>query len=411
MTKSKTYDNGLKIIVKQMDGLLSVTTGILVNTGSVNELDDNNGISHFIEHMLFKGTKTRTSFEISDGIDRIGANINAFTGKETTCYYTKSTTEHTQEAIEILSDLFFNSTFPKEELDNERGVIIEEINMCEDSPEDVCSDLLATAVFGDEGFGRTILGSKENVMKFGKSDIEDYMSKYYTPDNIVVSFAGNISFEQAEEVIDKYFLPNFSSGRSAEKYVFEKSYTNFLVKSKEIEQTHIGISMPGINYADPRGNAISILNTVFGGGMSSRLFQKIREQLGLAYSVYSYVQANLTCGNICIFAAVNPSKYEAAYSAIIDEIKLFAENGIDENEFSRGKEQIKGAFIMSQESTSSQMLLYGKYLMVMNDIFDFEKKLSDINAITLNEVNALAKEFFTADKISAAVVSRDAKPL
>ena len=205
MTYSKRYSNGLKLVVEKMEGLFSVSAGVLIKTGSVNETDQDNGISHFIEHAVFKGTTTRSAYEISDYIDRIGASINAFTSKEMTCYYTKSTSEHAKETLEVLSDLLFNATFLAEELNKEKGVIIEEINMSEDSPEDILFDLLATSVHGKEGLGRTILGPASNIKRFSKKDVDAYKEKFYTPDNIVISVAGNVDPKEIEKIVEEYF--------------------------------------------------------------------------------------------------------------------------------------------------------------------------------------------------------------
>ena len=205
MVHFKTFDNGLRLIVKQMPGLMSVTMGIIVRTGASIETDSEDGISHFIEHMMFKGTKKRSAFRISDEMDAIGAQMNAYTSKDLTCYYAKSTTGHAGEAFEILSDLFLNSTFPEEEMVREKGVIIEEINMNDDTPDDLCLDVLSRAFYGERGYGRNILGSRENVNSFTKSDIEKYMSRRYTAGNIVISMAGNIEPEYAEELVARYF--------------------------------------------------------------------------------------------------------------------------------------------------------------------------------------------------------------
>ena len=209
MEKIKTYNNGLRLVVKTMPGLYTVSLGILVNTGSINETAENNGISHYIEHMLFKGTEKRSAFEISDSTERLGSQINAYTAKENTCYYVKSTKENFRASAEILSDLFFNSVFDDEESAREKGVIQEEIHMCDDAPEDLCFDLLAESYFGKSGLGRTVLGTSENVDRFTKEDILSYMDKYYVPENVVVSIAGNITFSEAEKICDEFFASQF----------------------------------------------------------------------------------------------------------------------------------------------------------------------------------------------------------
>lgn len=210
MVYVKKFDNGLRLIAKRIDGLLSVSAGVLVKTGSMNESSSENGISHFIEHVMFKGTEKRSAFDISDHIDRIGAQINAFTSKELTCYYTKSTKEHLENSLDILSDIFFNSVFEKEELEKEKGVVIEEIKMCEDTPEDLCLDLLARSYYGENGLGQTILGSEKNVKSFNRDIIRNYMDKYYTADNVVISIVGNIDVDKTVELVDRYFADKFT---------------------------------------------------------------------------------------------------------------------------------------------------------------------------------------------------------
>lgn len=400
----KKYENGLRLVVNKIDGLLSVSTGVLVKTGSRNESKEENGISHFIEHTLFKGTSKRSAFEISDYIDGIGAQINAFTSKELTCYYTKSTAEHLEDSAEVLSDIFFNSIFDEEELEKEKGVVIEEINMSEDTPEDICFDLSAQSYYGEEGLGRTILGPAENIKSFTKKDILEYMNKYYTSDNVVISFAGNVDAEEAQRIVEKHFVNNFKVYKSAQQKTTEKTFSRSLSRKKQIEQSHLAFTFPTFRLDDDRSDALAIINTILGGGMSSRLFQKIREELGLAYSVYSYPSQYKDGGVLEIYAGVNTALRDKASSAILEEVKKLKENGVTEREFLRAKEQIKSSFIMSRESTASQMLLYGKCLIFTDKEFDFDKRLRDIEAVTIEEVNALIKEVFDFGKLAIATV-------
>ena len=400
----KKFDNGLRLVIDKIDGLFSVSAGVLVKTGSVNETKSENGISHYIEHALFKGTSNRTSFEISDYIDRIGAQINAFTSKEMTCYYTKSTSEHLNECLDVLSDLFFNATFDPEEMQKEKGVIIEEINMSEDTPEDVCLDILASAYHGDEGLGRTILGTKENILSFTKEDVDAYMDKYYTADNVVISLAGNVDVNDAINSVEKLFANKFIRIKSASQV--ENKTQNFknVFKTKKIEQTHIALCMPAIKMDSEKADALNIANVVFGGGMSSRLFQKIREELGLAYSVYSYLSLYKDRGVLEIYAGVSTDKRDKAVKAIINEIQKITKDGVTEQEFLRGKEQIKSAFIMGRESTSSQMLLNGRYMLFRNEELDFTERMKKIDSVTLEDVNNVIKEIFTVKNITSATV-------
>lgn len=411
MRYTKTFDNGLRLIVDKINGLFSVSAGVLVKTGSCNESEEENGISHFIEHTVFKGTKTRSAFEISDYIDRIGAQINAFTSKELTCYYTKSTSDHLKESLEVLSDIFFDSVFDETELEKEKGVIIEEINMSEDSPEDLCMDILASAYHGDKGLGKTILGPIKNIKKFGKKDVYSYMDKYYTADNVVISLAGNVDVKQAEEWVENLFASKFTRFKCESQKDFANDQPKNLAKNKKIEQSHIAFSIPAISVTDTRSDALNIANIIFGGGMSSRLFQKIREELGLCYSVYSYVSQYQKQGVLEIYAGVNSESAESATQAILDELKKMRESGISEQEFLRGKEQIKSAFIMGRESTASQMLLYGKYLLFLNQKLDFNKRIEKIEKVTIEDVRKVIDEIFNYDKIASAIVGNKVSPL
>ncbi len=410
MVHYKKLDNGIRLIVKQMPGLMSVTMGILVRTGAAAESDREDGISHFIEHMMFKGTKKRTAFEISDAMDAIGAQVNAFTGKDVTCYYAKSTTAHAAEAFEILSDLFLNSEFPEDEMAREKGVIIEEINMNDDTPDDLCLDVLARAYYGVRGYGRNILGSKENVGGFTKSDVKDYMSRRYTTDNIVVSMAGNIDPRLAEELVEKYFsnVPESSSDKSPVPVGRE---CKSLFRKKDIEQIHIGIAFPSVKRYDGLFDATQIMNSVLGGSMSSKLFQKVREELGLAYTVYSYVSPYMETGSLVVYAGVNSGNYKKSVGAIFDCIEDVKKKNISREEFERGKEQMTASGVFAQESTSSQMLLYGKELIYSGKVYDFEERMKRIASVTFEEVLQAIDCNFDESAVASAVVGNLDKPL
>ena len=410
MIHFKQFDNGLRLVVNKMDSLMSVTMGILVHTGASQETDCEDGISHFIEHMMFKGTKKRTAFQISDEMDRIGAQMNAFTAKDVTCYYAKSTTGHATEAFEILADLFLESTFPEDEMEREKGVVIEEINMNEDTPDDLCLDVLANAYFGTRGYGRNILGSRENVAGFTVADIKNYIQKYYAPQNIVISMAGNIDINVAEAIVAKYFASH--NCRNCErKPVKIKLKGQSLFRKKDIEQVHIGIAYPSVNRYDKLFDATQIMNAVFGGSMSSRLFQTVREKLGLAYTVYSYVTSYEEAGALCVYAGVNSEKYLKSVEAIYDCIDNFKKKDITKEEFERGKEQLISSSIFSQESTSSQMLLFGKEMLYRNEVYNFEDRVNRISSVTLDNVmEAIEINFNSKDKAISLVGAVD-KPL
>ena len=410
MVFEKRYENGLRLVVKKMEGLMSVTMGILVGTGASAETDAEDGISHFIEHMQFKGTQKRNAFEISDAFDRIGAQVNAFTGKDLTCYYSKCTSDHTEACFELLSDLFLNSTFPEEEMDREKSVVCEEISMNEDTPEDLCLDLLAQAFYGTQNYGRNILGTMENVKSFTVKDIQQYKKARYCPENIVISFAGGVDLAMAEKLVESYFS-NLEKGTFEKRSPIIQKQNLSLVKRKPVEQMHIAIAYPSVPRGDAREDYISAINGVLGGSMSARLFQEVREKRGLAYSVYSYLSAFPECATLNIYAGVNPANVTQAYDAINDVIKDMKEKGITEDEFLRSREQMKSGMFFSNESSNSQMLLYGKYMLYYDKIFDFEDKLQRINAMTYDKAQEALNSMFDEREKAISIVGNTDKPL
>ncbi len=410
MVFEKKYANGLRLVVKQMQGIMSVAMGILVGTGASAETDKEDGISHFIEHMQFKGTKKRNAFEISDAFDRLGAQVNAFTGKDLTCYYSKCTSDHTSECFEILSDLFLNSTFPEEEMEREKGVVCEEISMNEDTPEDLCLDLLARAFYGKENYGRNILGTTKNVKGFTVADMLAYKKARYCPQNIVISFAGGVDPQTAQALVESYF-GNLECGAFETRKPSVLLTAQSLVKKKPIEQMHVGLAYPVAKRGDKLEDAVNAVNGILGGTMSARLFQEVREKRGLAYSVYSYVSPFAECGSQIIYAGVNPSQINAAYDAILDVIKDVKENGVTEEEFMRSREQMKSGMFFSNESSNAQMLLYGKYMLYFNEVFDFEGKLARINEMTYADTRAAIDTMFQETGKAIALVGNTDTPL
>lgn len=404
MSKLTTFKNGLRLVTEKIEGMYSVALGIWVGAGSSDENNENNGISHFIEHMLFKGTKRRTAFEITDAIDRIGAQINAFTSKECTCYYTKSTREYTEKTFDILSDMLFHSKFDSEEIKKEKGVVLEEISMVEDTPEDVCIDLLANAYFKEHALGRPIIGTSKNVSSFTKADIKAYMDRMYTPNNIVIAVAGNIDEQEIIALTEQYFANGF---HNEAPLLIDRAQEitptpDLQKKFKTTEQSHIAIAFKSLPYAAKGMETDVVIASVLGGGMSSRLFQTVREQKGLAYAVYSYISTYKNNGMLMIYAAVNPKSVADCAKTIREEIDKLIAGGITEEEFLRGKAQLKGSFEMSQEQTSTVMNMCGKYLLMADKVYDVEKKLKDIEAVNYEDVSQRLKTFFDFSTVCAS---------
>lgn len=409
MAQVKKYAGGLRLIVENMPSLRSVSVGILVGAGSCLENADNNGISHFIEHTTFKGTKRFNSRTLSEAFDDIGSQVNAFTSKEMTCYYVKSTKSAMERSVDLLSDMFLNSVYDEDELNREKGVIIEEINMSEDTPEDVCLDTLSLAYFGNDGLGRTILGSKENITKFDKSYIEAYRKAYYNADNVVVSFAGNVTIEEADLLVSKYIEPFLSPNKSDSLIVpTEKNLYGKISKNKEIEQLHLALGFSCVKYDDELNNEATVMNVALGSGMSSRLFQTVREKLGLCYTVYSYPSGYRNTGSLAVYAGVNKETVNKAYDAIFAVLKELQNDGIGESELSRAKSQMLSSFEFGSENTASQMMLFGKYLLFTDKIFDFDNKVKKIEGVTGEGLNKFIRSL-DFDDFSLSIVGKNAE--
>lgn len=409
MAQVKKYAGGLRLIVENMPSLRSVSVGILVGAGSCLENADNNGISHFIEHTTFKGTKRFNSRTLSEAFDDIGSQVNAFTSKEMTCYYVKSTKSAMERSVDLLSDMFLNSVYDEDELNREKGVIIEEINMSEDTPEDVCLDTLSLAYFGNDGLGRTILGSKENITKFDKSYIEAYRKAYYNADNVVVSFAGNVTIEEADLLVSKYIEPFLSTNKSDSLMVpTDKNLYGKISKNKEIEQLHLALGFSCVKYDDELNNEATVMNVALGSGMSSRLFQTVREKLGLCYTVYSYPSGYRNTGSLAVYAGVNKETVNKAYDAIFAVLKELQNDGIGESELSRAKSQMLSSFEFGSENTASQMMLFGKYLLFTDKIFDFDNKVKKIEGVTGDGLNKFICSL-DFDDFSLSIVGKNAE--
>jgi predicted Zn-dependent peptidase len=395
--------NGLRVVLEHIPTCRSVSFGIWAKTGSRNESQAHNGISHFIEHMLFKGTERHSAKDIAEIFDGIGGNVNAFTTKEYTCYFVKVLDEHLPLAMDVLADMFFNSKFDPEELEKERNVILEEISMYEDTPDDLVHDLMAKAAYGSHALGQTILGLQENLHRFQSEDLKNYMSEHYGIGNIVVSMAGNFN-DETMELITKHFGSYTNSGNIVElhKPVFQ---SGALYHEKKTEQNHICLSLPGCSMKDERQYAMILLNNSIGGGMSSRLFQEIREKRGLAYSVYSYHTAYIDSGLFTIYTGTAPKQTEEVLKVSMDIIGDVLSKGLTEAELRKGKEQLKGSLILSLESTSSRMNRLGKNELMLGRHYSLDQIIERIESVQLDQVRELTREIFS-NSFSLAMVGQ-----
>ena len=360
MHRKFTLKNGVRVVCERIPHVRSVSAGIWVKTGSRNENAKNNGISHFVEHMLFKGTETRSAAQIAECIDNIGGQLNAFTGKECTCFYAKTLDEHIGIALDVLSDMFFNSVFDKRDIALEKQVILEEISMYEDSPEELVHDLLSETVWGGSSVGYPILGTKSSLKNINRRMILEYMDERYVQPNTVISVAGNFEEDRLEALLDKYFGGwEPKNGRDGETRQIEFR-PEISIKEKDTEQVHICLGFEGVKTGDDDMYPLLAVNNILGGGMSSRLYQKIREEKGLVYSVYSYPTAYMDTGLFTIYAGMKPENLKEVTNLIEEEVEDIRSNGITQAELERTREQMKGNYILGLESTSSRMNSIGK---------------------------------------------------
>lgn len=403
----KEMSNGLTVVTEQLPFVRSIAFGIWIGNGSVFENKKNNGISHFIEHMLFKGTNKRSAKGIAEEMDCIGGHINAFTSKEYTCFYTITLDEHFEQALEIMSDMLLNSKFSAEEIEREKGVIQEEINMYEDSPEDLVYDLFQYNIWKGHPIGLPILGFKDTVSAFQRKDVINFYSEHYAANNIILSLAGNFENEKIYTLIEKYFGGWGRKTKYSYAEIPDIQYKpSFIGKEKKIEQVHAHLGFPGLPAGHEDAYTMTVINTIFGGGMSSRLFQKIREEKGLTYSIYSYTSAYKKMGLFSIYAAMNPSQTMEVLQAIQLEIQELLDKGIKESELNKTKEQIKSNYIIGLESTSSRMSTLGKSKLLLDHIRTPDEIIEKVDAVSADQVDTLIKKIFDFSSISVSVVGK-----
>ncbi|HEX2928009.1 MAG TPA: pitrilysin family protein [Ruminiclostridium sp.] len=404
MFKKILLSNGLRLVYEKISYVRSVSVGLWVGTGSRNETTENNGISHFIEHMLFKGTSKRSARDIAECIDAIGGQINAFTGKECTCYYTKTLDTHLDIAVDVLADMFFNSTFECDDINVEKRVVIEEIGMYEDTPEELVHDIFSEMVWDGNPLGYPILGTEPCINKFSKEMIKKYMGEFYTPYNTVISVAGNFDEAQLIELINKYFANWKFEGTFKNQFSPAQYRTNKIIREKDTEQVHLCMGFEGIEHGNDKMYSLLSLNNILGGGMSSRLFQNIREKRGLVYSIYSYPSTYQGSGLFVIYAGMNPEYLETVIDITKAEMDLLIKNGISKEELNKSKEQLKGNYILGLESTNSRMNSIGKSELLLGKINTPEEILEKIDRVDMNSTLEMINNIFNFEKMSISAV-------
>jgi len=404
MIKTRTLNNGIRMIMEEMPQVQSIAIGIYVRTGAIDENKKNAGISHFVEHMMFKGTGSRSAREIAADIDRIGGQINAFTGKEATCYYVKSVYSNYKKAADVLVDMLEDSLFEKKEMDRERQVICEEIKMTKDSPDDLAHDTFISNVFKGEPIGNSIIGTPTTLKGITHNVIRKYVEEQYVRESMVISVAGRFD---ADDVC-AYFENRFSAlGQSKPEAVTapaEYKPTCQVIK-KDIQQSHICLGCKAITLQDDRSFAFQIMNNIMGGSMSSRLFQNIREEKGLAYSVFSSMGTFSSDGYFEIYAGVSHDKIRAAVEAIREELEILASAPVTKDELESSREQLKSGYVFSQESTSTRMILNGKNYILIDKVFRPEEVIEAYEKVTVEDIEEIKQLICDMDSYSAVAVT------
>ena len=398
-----TLPNGLRVVGQRLSQFRSVSVGLWLGVGSQYEQPQQGGVSHFIEHMLFKGTTKRSARQIAQVMDAVGGQLNAFTAKECTCFYAKVVDQHLPLAMDVLSDLVLNATFDQKELDKEKGVVLEEINMAEDAPEDVVSELIMLARYGDQPLARPILGTQETLTAMTRDQVLDYYRSMYRSDNCVLAVAGNYQWDQVLELAQALLGHWMPSGHPLPKYRSAPACPRTLCREKEIEQVHLSLGYPGVAQGSDGLYALAVVNSVFGGAMSSRLFQTIREEKGLAYSVYSYPSSYQDTGVLVVYAGASPQNGEQVLDLIRQEADKLAREGMSQEEFQQAREQLKGGYVLGLESTSSRMNAMGRRLLLMGDTQSEDEVIRRIDSLTYEQVFEAGRQALSAQPALAMV--------
>lgn len=411
LVKRTVLPSGIRIITEKMPTVRSAAIGIWVNVGSRDEIAAQTGSAHYLEHLLFKGTKNRTALEISSAIDAVGGEMNAFTSKEVTCFYTRVLDTSVPTAIDVLVDMITSATITSIDVDQERTVVLEEIAMRDDDPADIVHETFAKAMYGDAPLGRSILGTVENISSLTRRSIFGFYKKYYTPDRLVVSVAGNVDHAQIVKLVRNAFAKGGVDLGATESAPFvsanKKAKVNraggFVKFDKDTEQANVVIGVPGIDRSDERRYILNVLNSALGGGMSSRLFQEVREKRGLVYTVYSFAQQFQDAGMAGIYAGCNPKNLTTVREVCANVLADIVENGITKAELEKAKGQVSGGMVLGLEDTGSRMSRNARSELNFGYLTSVSEVLDRVSAVTLDDVHSLAHHLWSQEPMTAVV--------
>lgn len=403
MYRKTTLPNGVRILTERMPSVRSASLGIWADVGSAAERSEQRGISHLVEHMLFKGTERRSARAIAETMDGVGGNLNAFTDKESTCYYAKVIDRHVPLAVDVLTDMFLHSAFDPGEIAKEQKVVLEEIRMYDDSPDEMIHDLFIRTMWSGSNLGEPTIGYAETVSALTREDLSGHLRTRYAPNTVVVAAAGAIEHEPLVEMLAKAF-GDFAGHTDPPTPERPRPTPQPLFKTKDTEQAYVVLGSRGLSVRDERRFALSVLDTILGGGMSSRLFQEVREKRGLAYSIYSFQQGYRAAGLFGVSAGTAPDSVQECVDVIVDELQKLAQKGVGSAELTLAKEHIKGSLTLSLESTSSRMIRLGRSEFNLGRNLTTEEIEAAVDAVQAEEVRALARELFAPENLGLCVL-------
>jgi predicted Zn-dependent peptidase len=407
MIKNWILHNKARLVIEEIPYLKSAAVGIFIKVGSRHEPPELSGGSHFIEHMLFKGTSQRSAREIAESFEGIGGQLNAYTSKEYTCVYARTLDENLPAGMEILFDMIFNSAFTERDFETEKGVVMEEINMYEDTPDDLIHDVFAQNIWQGHSMGSPILGTLETVSQFQRDQVFDFYCSSYVPANMIIAVAGNVDSQQIKDLVESHLQNKspFEADFIIQPPQPSAPFTNMVVK--DTEQVQICLGVPGISYFDERRFTQNIMNSILGGGLSSRLFQALREERGLAYSVYSSAANYSDTGAYSIYVGTGPTKLSSFFEALRFELDRFIHEGVTDEEVQRTQRLIKSSMYMGLESVMNRMSRLGKGLLMYDRIVSVEEVMDRVMAVTRDQVNQFAGEILSPDSFSLAAIGTE----
>lgn len=403
MVNKIVLDNGVRILTEEIPHVRSVAFGVWVDVGSRYEDDEFGGVCHFIEHMLFKGTTTRSAKDIAEAFDRVGGHLNAFTTKEYTCYYARVLDEYLDLAVDTISDMLFRSQFASEDVERERNVIIEEIKMYEDAPDELVHDVLAQSLWQQHSLGRPIIGDAAVVQSLSRDDLLKHHDRHYRNGRMVIAVAGNIQHSRVVERLEKIF-GDIPGGVPQKSMVTPMPHSGIVCREKDTEQVHLCIGTQGLRLDDKHIYALQVINVLLGGGLSSRLFQRVREQLGLVYNIFSYHSSYRDTGLFGVYAGLSRENVGTVLDIVLEELSDICKGGVTEEELARSKEQLRGNLLLSLESVSARMSRIGKSELYLNRTYTPDEIVQELAQVESDQIVAVCEQIFRPGKLSLASI-------